>query len=179
MLGCAYCATVLHYRQLFLVGTLGPARGCPGSTCISPGRMEWYNTLQQFAWSEALQSFLFALQWTIVTMFSTHVTIHHHLISQAGWNRCNLSFYLSIYLSTRKTLIERVERQTMLDGSRGCRYKSVPHEGVSEGVNDHATDKIRHSSRIRRLSEVLAYSVRIPYAYAYGTGIPRKLHTWV
>ena len=52
-------------------------------------------TLQQFAWSEALQSFLFTLQWTIVTMFSTHVTIYHHLISQAGWNRCNLSIYLS------------------------------------------------------------------------------------
>ena len=48
-------------------------------------------TLQQFAWPEALQSFLFALQWTIVTMLSTIVTIYHHLISQAGWNRCNLS----------------------------------------------------------------------------------------
>ena len=50
--------------------------------------------LQQFAWSEALQSFLFALQWTIVTLFSTNVTIYHHLISQAGWNGCNLSIYL-------------------------------------------------------------------------------------
>ena len=28
-------------------------------------------------------------------MFSTNVTIFHHLISQAGWNRCNLSIYLS------------------------------------------------------------------------------------
>ena len=55
-------------------------------------------TVQQFAWSEALQSFLFAFQWTIVTMFSTHVTIYHHLISQAGWNRCNLFISLSIYL---------------------------------------------------------------------------------
>ena len=27
----------------------------------------------------------------IVTMFRTNVTIYHHLISQAGWNRCNLS----------------------------------------------------------------------------------------
>ena len=45
-------------------------------------------TLQQFAWPEGLQSFLFALQWT---MFSTNVTIYHHLISQAGWNRCYLS----------------------------------------------------------------------------------------
>ena len=52
-------------------------------------------TLQQFAWPEALQSFLFALQWTILAMFSTNVTIFHHLISQAGWNRCNLSIYLS------------------------------------------------------------------------------------
>ena len=51
-------------------------------------------TLPQFAWSEASQSFLFALQWTTVTMFSTHVTMYHHLISQAGWNRCNLSIYL-------------------------------------------------------------------------------------
>ena len=50
-------------------------------------------TLQQCAWPEALQSFLFALQWTILAMFSTNVTIFHHLISQAGWNRCNLSIY--------------------------------------------------------------------------------------
>ena len=52
-------------------------------------------TLQQFAWPEALHSFIFALQWTMVTMFRTNVTIYHHLISQAGWNRCNLSIYLS------------------------------------------------------------------------------------
>ena len=26
-----------------------------------------------------------------MTTFSTHVTIYHHLISQAGWNGCNLS----------------------------------------------------------------------------------------
>ena len=51
-------------------------------------------SLQQFAWPEALQSVIIALQWTIVTMFRTNVTIYHHLISQAGWNRCNL---LSIY----------------------------------------------------------------------------------
>ena len=37
---------------------------------------------------------LCSLHRTIVTMFSTHVTIYHHLISQAGWNRCNLSIYL-------------------------------------------------------------------------------------
>ena len=47
-----------------------------------------YATLQQFAWPEALQSYIFALQWTIVT-------IYHHFISQAGWNICNLSIYLS------------------------------------------------------------------------------------
>ena len=29
------------------------------------------------------------------SMFSTHVTMYHHLISQAGWNRCNLSIYLT------------------------------------------------------------------------------------
>ena len=62
-------------------------------------------TLQQFAWPEALQSFLFALQWTILAMFSTNVTIFHHLISQAGWNRCNLSIYLSIYLSLSLSLL--------------------------------------------------------------------------
>ena len=28
-------------------------------------------------------------------MFRTNVTIYHHLISQAGWNRCNLPIYLS------------------------------------------------------------------------------------
>ena len=28
-------------------------------------------------------------------MFSTNVTIYHHPISQAGWNRCYLSIYLS------------------------------------------------------------------------------------
>ena len=64
-------------------------------------------TLQQCAWPEALQSFLFALQWTILAMFSTNVTIFHHLISQAGWNRCNLS----IYLSTRsRTGVPRSQR---------------------------------------------------------------------
>ena len=31
------------------------------------------------------------LQWTIVTMARTNVTIYHPFISQAGWNRCNLS----------------------------------------------------------------------------------------
>ena len=31
---------------------------------------------------------------SLETMFSTHVTIYHHLISQAGWNRCNRSIYL-------------------------------------------------------------------------------------
>ena len=52
-------------------------------------------TLQQFAWPEALQSSIWAPQWTMVTMFRTNVTINHHLISQAGWNRCNLSIYPS------------------------------------------------------------------------------------
>ena len=28
-------------------------------------------------------------------MFSIHVTTYHHLISQADWNRCNLSINLS------------------------------------------------------------------------------------
>ena len=37
--------------------------------------------------------------WTIVTIFSTNVTIYNHLISQAGWHSCDLSIYLSIYLS--------------------------------------------------------------------------------
>ena len=36
--------------------------------------------------------------WTIVTMSSTHVTIYHHLISQAGWNRSNISIYLFVSL---------------------------------------------------------------------------------
>ena len=36
VLGCAYLATVLRYQQLLLVCSLGSARGCPGSTCISP-----------------------------------------------------------------------------------------------------------------------------------------------
>ena len=56
--------------------------------------------LQQFARPEASQSFLFALQWTIVTMLSTNVTIYHHLISQAGWNRCKLSIYFSQTIPT-------------------------------------------------------------------------------
>ena len=78
----------------------------------------WGGTLQQFAWPEALQSFLFALQWTIVT----NVTIYHHLISQAGWNRCNLYIYLSIYLSpalllglaSRVTLAVRADARDVL-----------------------------------------------------------------
>ena len=81
---------------------------CPGTSLPgnwSPWGGELGGTLQQCAWLEALQSFLFALQWTILAMFSTNVTIFHHLISQAGWNRCNLSIYLSIYLSI--SLIDR------------------------------------------------------------------------
>ena len=45
--------------------------------------------LQQIAWSEALRSFAFC-----TSVDNAKVTIHH-LISQAGWNRCNLSIYLS------------------------------------------------------------------------------------
>ena len=70
-------------------------RHCPGTDPLGGGLGA---TLQQFAWPEALQSFLFALQWTIVTMFSTNATIYHHLISQAGWNRCNQSIYISALL---------------------------------------------------------------------------------
>ena len=33
---------------------------------------------------------------SVGTLFSTQVTIYHHLISQAGWNRCNLSLSLSL-----------------------------------------------------------------------------------
>ena len=40
-------------------------------------------TLQQCAWPEALQSFLFALQWTILAMFSTNVTMPPS--HQPGW----------------------------------------------------------------------------------------------
>ena len=80
--------------------------GRPSGAVPSPGLMatvvqagRHHRLWQQFAWPEALQSLLFALQWTILAMFSTNVTIFHHLISQAGWNRCNLlSIYLSIYL---------------------------------------------------------------------------------
>ena len=46
----------------------------------------------------------FELQWTIVTMFSTHVTIYHHLISQAGWNRSNLSIYLALFYTMSNPL---------------------------------------------------------------------------
>ena len=31
---------------------------------------------------------------------NTNVTMYHHLISQAGWNSCNLSIYLSWFLDT-------------------------------------------------------------------------------
>ena len=40
-------------------------------------------TLQQFAWSEALQSFLFALQWIIVTM--KHPRDNIPSSHQPGW----------------------------------------------------------------------------------------------
>ena len=120
------------------------ARGCPGSTCISPVWLERcklslslstlhslssqtymsgsYPLISQAGWTRCnlipfrggmggghcnillglklYKSFLFALQWTIVTMLSTTVTIHHHLISQAGWNRCNLSICSSALLSS-------------------------------------------------------------------------------
>ena len=35
-----------------------------------------------------------------MTVFSTNGTIYHPLISQAGWNRCNPSIYLSIFTVT-------------------------------------------------------------------------------
>ena len=42
-------------------------------------------------------------QWTIGTMISTHVTIHHHLISQvAGID----VIYLSIYLESRSQITD-------------------------------------------------------------------------
>ena len=77
------------------------ARGLRGSepTCAGrqlPPRPARAHSCSRL-WRESLiHSFLFALQWTIVTMFSTNVTIYHHLISQAGWNRYNLSLYLSL-----------------------------------------------------------------------------------
>ena len=39
----------------------------------------------------------------VTPMFRTTVTIYPHLISQAGWNRCNLSIYLSCSLSQKRT----------------------------------------------------------------------------
>ena len=44
-LGSACLATVLHCQQLLLICTLGSARGCPGSTCISPVWLERCNIL--------------------------------------------------------------------------------------------------------------------------------------
>ena len=41
-----YLAIVLRYQQLLLVCSLGSARGCPGSTCISPVWLERCNTGQ-------------------------------------------------------------------------------------------------------------------------------------
>ena len=51
---------------------------CPGTSL--PGNWSPWGgglggPLQQCAWPEALQSFLFALQWTILAMFSTNVTV--------------------------------------------------------------------------------------------------------
>ena len=48
-------------------------------------------------------------------MFSTNVTIYHRLISQAGWNRCNLSIYLSIYLSSYTELMQVVPGRPLGD----------------------------------------------------------------
>ena len=53
-------------------------------------------TLQHFAWSETLQSFPLC-----TSVDDTKVTIYH-FISQAGWNRCHLFIYLSIYLQCRE-----------------------------------------------------------------------------
>ena len=82
-------------------GRPGPARvwrtRAPFSRLLPPPRRR--ASVRRPA-SPSLPARQLALQWTIVTMFSTNVTIYHHLISQAGWNRCNLSIYISIYLST-------------------------------------------------------------------------------
>ena len=40
MLGCACIASVLHSQHLLVVCPPGSARGCPGSTCISPAWLE-------------------------------------------------------------------------------------------------------------------------------------------
>ena len=45
------------------------------------------------ACSFAVLSFLFFYN----SVNNTNVTMYHHLISQAGWNGCNLSIYLSVY----------------------------------------------------------------------------------
>ena len=63
----------------------GGVPGHPPRTQATPGpHRQGIPPPPWFAWSEALRSFLFALQWT-------KVTISHLIISQAGWNRCNLS----------------------------------------------------------------------------------------
>ena len=87
-------------------------RACPRSDMPSFCFMDRCNTSLSLlilpqpsvAW-RVLLSFLFALQWTIVTMFSTNEKIYHRLISQAGWNRCNLSIYLSIYSASSSIVL--------------------------------------------------------------------------
>ena len=69
----------------------------PGSPCLRCCSLHTHLT----AWCNTC---LFALEWTIVTMFSTHVTTYHHLISQAGWNRCNLSAIPTAFLCAHETL---------------------------------------------------------------------------
>ena len=49
------------------------------------------------------------------TMFSTNVTIYYHLISQAGWNRCN-SFYFDV-----DTLLDTLLYTRALGGQRVTR----------------------------------------------------------
>ena len=51
------------------------------------------------AWPEALQSFLFGTSVDNGGIICINMTISHHLISQAGWNRCRFSLSRSHSLS--------------------------------------------------------------------------------
>ena len=55
---------------------------------------------------------------SLSTVDNTNVTMYHHLISQAGWNRCNLSIYLSCACFTCRTHLPRAHTCTHMPAAR-------------------------------------------------------------
>ena len=81
MSGCCVATSLVACPGTSLPGTDPLGRGDWGRHC---------NSLLGLKLCNLLVLHFSGQQWT---MFSTNVPIYHHHISQAGWNRCNVSIY--------------------------------------------------------------------------------------